>query len=72
MKAFFLSMLDACEPKVSSARFLSITTVLFVLYVWVWVSLYTQTVHDIPTGVIAFVGVVVAGKTVQSFSEPKA
>jgi hypothetical protein len=69
MTKFFLQMLNARDPKVSSARFLSIITVLLVLYVWAWVCLYTRTIQNIPMGVIYFVGVVVAGKTVQSFSE---
>ena len=69
MNRFFMSMLDACNPKVSSARFMSLITVLSVLYVWTWVSLYTRTMQDIPMGVVYFVVAVVAGKTVQSFSE---
>jgi len=61
MKNLFLRMLDATDLKVSHSRFLSILTVLTVLYTWAWVSIYTRTMQDIPMGVYTFVGIVVAG-----------
>jgi hypothetical protein len=69
MKDFFLQMLDARDPSVSSSRFLSLMTVLVILYTWMWVSLYTQTVHDIPIGVYTLAAVVVTGKAVEKFAE---
>jgi hypothetical protein len=69
MKNFFLQMLDARDPSVSSSRFLSLMTVLVILYTWMWVSLYTQTVHDIPIGVYTLAAVVVTGKAVEKFAE---
>ncbi len=61
MKDFFLKMLDSRDPSVSHSRFLSVMTVLIVLYGWAWVSIYTKTVQDIPVGVCTFVGLVIAG-----------
>jgi uncharacterized membrane-anchored protein YitT (DUF2179 family) len=69
MKQFFMKMLDAKDPSVSSGRFLSVITVLLVLYTWMWISLYTQSICDIPTGVYSFVGIIVLGKTVGMFAE---
>jgi len=54
-------MLDSTDAKVSHSRFLAILTVLTVLYTWSWVSLYLRSIQDIPAGVYAFVGIVVAG-----------
>jgi hypothetical protein len=61
MKDFFLKMLNATDPTVSHSRFLSIITVLTVLYTWAWVSVYCRAIQDIPAGLYAFVGIVVAG-----------
>lgn len=69
MREFFLKMLNTKDPTVSSGRFLSITTVLTILYTWMWVSIWTRTVHDIPVGVYTFAGLVVAGKVVGMFAE---
>ena len=69
MKDFFLKMLDTKDPTVSSARFLSVVTVLSILYGWLWVSLYTQSVQDIPVGVCTLAGIVVTGKTFEKFAE---
>jgi hypothetical protein len=69
MKEFFLQMLNAKDPSVSSSRFLSVGTVLVVLYVWAFVSLWTRTMHDIPIGVYTFVAIVVGGKTLGMFAE---
>ena len=71
MKEFFLKMLSSVDPSVSETRFLSITTVLTVLYIWLLVSLYKQAIQDIPTGVCTFVGLVIAGRAVRGFSENK-
>jgi hypothetical protein len=68
---FFHRMLDARDPSVSSSRFLTLVTVFLILYVWLLASIYTGTIADIPMGVIYFAGLVVTGKTVQSFSENK-
>jgi hypothetical protein len=68
---FFFRMIDAKHPEVSSARFLTLVTVVLVLYVWLWASIYTGEIADIPMGVIYFAGLVLTGKTVQSFSETK-
>ena len=54
-------MLDSRDPTVSSARFLSVTTILTILYAWLFVSIYTRTVCDIPVGVYTFAGLVIAG-----------
>jgi hypothetical protein len=69
MKEFFLKMLSAVDPSISSGRFLSVTTVLTILYTWMWVSIYTRTIQDIPIGVYTFAGLVIAGKTVGMFAE---
>jgi RsiW-degrading membrane proteinase PrsW (M82 family) len=71
MKTFFLKMLNAVDPTISSTRFLSIVTVLTVLYVWLWVSIYRQEIQDIPTGVWTFVGIVITGGVFRGFSENK-
>ena len=71
MKAFFLKMLNSVDPAISSTRFLSIVTVLTVLYAWLWVSLYRQDIQDIPTGVWTFVGIVITGGVFRGFSENK-
>lgn len=71
MKAFFLKMLSSIDPSISSTRFLSIVTVLTVLYAWLWVSLYRQDIQDIPTGVWTFVGIVITGGVFRGFSENK-
>jgi RsiW-degrading membrane proteinase PrsW (M82 family) len=71
MKTFFLKMLNAVDPTISHTRFLSIVTVLTVLYVWLWVSIYRQEIQDIPTGVWTFVGIVITGGVFRGFSENK-
>lgn len=67
---FFLKMLSN-DPKISSGRFLTMVTVLSILYAWLVVSLYTLTLQDIPAGVYTFAGLVVAGKTMGMFAEKK-
>lgn len=71
MKTFFLKMLSSIDPSVSSTRFLSIVTVLTVLYTWLLVSIFTRTIHDIPMGVCTFVGIVITGGVFRGFSENK-
>ena len=71
MKEFFLKMLSSVDPTISSTRFLSIVTVLTVLYSWLWVSIYRQENQDIPTGVWTFVGIVITGGVFRGFSENK-
>jgi len=71
MKEFFLKMISSADPTVSSTRFLSIITVLTVLYSWVLISLYRQALQDIPTGVWTFVGIVITGGIFRGFSENK-
>ena len=71
MKEFFLKMLSSVDPSVSSTRFLSIVTVLTVLYSWLWISIYRQEIQDIPTGVWTFVGIVITGGIFRGFSENK-
>ena len=71
MKEFFLKMLSSVDPTISSTRFLSIVTVLTVLYSWLWVSIYRQEIQDIPTGVWTFVGIVITGGVFRGFSENK-
>ncbi|RPH75894.1 hypothetical protein EHM76_00585 [bacterium] len=61
MKEFFLRMFDARDASASHSRFLSVTTVLTILYGWLIVCLITRTVHDIPVGVCTFAGLVIAG-----------
>jgi hypothetical protein len=61
MKDFFLKMLNATDPTVSHSRFLSIITVLTILYVWAWCSLYARAIQDIPVGVYTIAGLVIAG-----------
>ena len=65
---FFLKLLDKNSPK-SSGRFLSIVTVITILYTWAWVSLFTRSIVDIPTGVYTFAAVVVGGKTLGMFAD---
>ena len=57
---YFKKMLST-SPEVSSARFLSVVTVLTILYTWMFVSLWTKIVQDIPTGVVALATAVVVG-----------
>ena len=71
MKEFFLKMLNSIDPTISSTRFLSVVTVLTVLYSWLWVSVYKQALQDIPTGVWTFVGIVITGGVFRGFSENK-
>jgi hypothetical protein len=47
---------------VSSGVFLSVVTVLTILYTWGFVSIWVRAIQDIPTGVYAFAGLVIAGK----------
>jgi uncharacterized membrane-anchored protein YitT (DUF2179 family) len=61
MKDFFLKMLSAVDPTVSASRFLSIVTVMTVLYTWALVSIYMRAMQDIPVGVYTFVGLIIAG-----------
>jgi hypothetical protein len=69
MKDFFLKMMNACDPSVSSSRFLSVVTVLTVLYTWAWVSIYARNIEDIPVGVYTFVGLVIAGSVGNKIAE---
>lgn len=69
MKDFFMQMLNSRDPSVSSSRFLSVITVITILYTWAWVSLFTRTIVDIPVGVYTFAGAVVLGKTIGMFAE---
>ena len=69
MKDFFLQMMNSNNPTVSSSRFLTVLTVVTVLYVWAIVSIYLRVIQDIPVGVYSLVGLVVAGKTVGMFAE---
>lgn len=69
MKDFFLKMLNTKDATVSSGRFLSVTTVLTILYVWGFVSIWAREIQDIPTGVYTFAGLVLAGKAVAIFAE---
>ena len=71
MKEFFLKMLSSVDPTISETRFLTIVTVLTVLYTWMWVTIYQRQIQDIPMGVCTFVGVVIAGRAVRGFSENK-
>lgn len=66
---FFMRMFDAKDPSVSSSRFLTVITVLSVLYTWMWLTIYLRKMVDIPTGVYAFVAIVVTGKTLGMFAE---
>jgi len=68
----FMRMINPTDSTVSSGRFLTVVTVLTVLYTWAVVSIYTRTIVDIPTGVYAFVAIVVTGKTLGMFAEAKA
>jgi hypothetical protein len=61
VKDFFIKMLNSTDPTVSSSRFLSVITVLTVLYTWVWCSVYLRCIQDIPVGVYTFAGLVLAG-----------
>jgi RsiW-degrading membrane proteinase PrsW (M82 family) len=71
MKDFFLKMLSSVDPSVSSTRFLSVVTVLTILYAWLWVSIFNQELQDIPTGVWTLVGIVITGGAIRGFSENK-
>jgi hypothetical protein len=71
IREFFFRMIDAKHPEVSSTRFLTLVTALTILYAWVWASIYTRALVDIPQGVIYFAAVIITGKAVQSFSETK-
>jgi uncharacterized membrane-anchored protein YitT (DUF2179 family) len=62
VKEFFAKMMNSKDPTVSSGVFLSVVTVLTVLYAWGIVSIVTEKIQDIPTGVYTFVGLVIAGK----------
>lgn len=62
MKDFFSSMMNSKDPTVSSGVFLSVVTVLTVLYTWLVISIYLREMQDIPAGVYAFTGLVIAGK----------
>jgi hypothetical protein len=70
MTEFFLKLIDAKDPT-SSGRFLSIVTVLTVLYVWLWLTIYTGKMVDVPIGVYTFVGVVLGGGALKSFAEKR-
>jgi hypothetical protein len=71
MKSLFLKLIDADDPKTSSSRFLSLITVLTILYVWLWLSIYTGKMVDVPIGVYTFVGVVLGGGALKSFAEKR-
>ncbi len=62
-------MLDSRDPSVSSSRFLSVVTVLTILYIWAWISIFHRAIADIPIGVYTFAGLVVLGKTAEKFAE---
>jgi hypothetical protein len=69
MKEFFLKMMDSKDPSVSSGVFLSVITVLTILYVWGVVSIWMRAIQEIPTGVWTFAGVVVLGKVGSIFAD---
>lgn len=57
----FLKQLVTSGSKESSSRFLSIHTTLVVTYCWLFVSIWKRDIQDIPSGVIAFCGIVIGG-----------
>ena len=57
----FLRQLVTSGSKGSSSRFLSIHTTLVVTYCWLFVSVWKREIQDIPSGVIAFCGIVIGG-----------
>ena len=57
----FLRRLVTSGSKESSSRFLSIHTTLVVTYCWLFVSVWKREIQDIPSGVIAFCGIVIGG-----------
>jgi hypothetical protein len=67
---YLKKLLDANDPT-SMMRFLSLITVIAILYMWVVFSIFKRALVDIPSGVVAFAGLVVGGKAVQSFAELK-
>ena len=68
MGNFFLRMMNSKDPTVSSGVFLSVVTVLTVLYTWFVISIYLRSIQDIPQGVYAFAGLVIAGKVGSIFA----
>lgn len=62
MKEFFSKMLNSKDPTVSSGVFLSVVTVLSILYTWGLVSIWMRAIQDIPVGVYTFAGLVILGK----------
>ena len=67
-RGFFARMMDSNDPSVSSSRFLTVVTVLAVLYMWMLLCTYLRQMIDIPSGVYAFVAIVITGKTVGMFA----
>ena len=61
--------LDKVNGKVSMIRVVFFAYALIVLVVWVWVSLKTHTIQDLPDSITAIIATLVVGKSVQSFAE---
>ena len=67
----YLRKLMDANDTASLMRFLTFLTVITIRYVWVVFSIYARKIVDLPPGVVAFAGLVVGGKALQSFSEHK-
>ena len=69
-KNYLMKLLDK-EDTTSMSRFLALSVVGVILYVWVIACLWTRSIVNIPDGVNTFALIVIGGKVVQSFGEVK-
>lgn len=64
-----LTMIEDNAGGISTMRVICITWTAAVGAIWVLIALSTQTLPDIPTGVLMLTGWLISGKVVQRFGE---
>jgi hypothetical protein len=70
MIQFFRNLILNGTPE-SSMRFVAVHSVLLTSIIWAVVCLWRLEIVDIPSGVVAFIAVAVAGKATEKFAERK-
>lgn len=69
MKRVLQSLLEDNAGGYSSIRVFMLLWFLCLAPIWIYVCYKTQTIADIPTGVLGFTAMIVGGKVVQRFGE---
>lgn len=70
MRHFLRNLILTAAPE-SSMRFVAVYSVLLVSIIWAAVCLWRLEIVDIPSGVVAFIAVAIAGKATEKFAERK-